>query len=178
MFPPPVLHYLSNQKYLYPMQQSKDSELFEQAFFLLGRVILRSDPGRLEAWAGLGLTITQIRVLFILRESEGLTAGALAESLHVTPSTLTRIMDRLVRDRLVTREEDPEDRRLVRHYLTSAARDIVQAIARQGRERMHKVLSRLTTEQAEHLVEALTHLAAASEAVEAEEATEPVGAAR
>ena len=158
------------------MQQLPDRELFDQAFHLLGRVIVRSDPGRLEAWAGLGLTITQIRVLFILRESEGLPARSLAETLRVTPSTLTRIMDRLVRDRLVTREEDPHDRRLVRHYLTDTARDAVGLIERQGRERMDKVLSRLAPGHCERLVDALTHLAAASEAVEAEDVTVKVGA--
>jgi DNA-binding MarR family transcriptional regulator len=157
------------------MQQSDDRELFDQAYHLLGRVIVRSDPGRLEAWAGLGLTITQIRVLFILRENEGLPARALAETLRVTPSTLTRIMDRLVRDNLVTREEDPDDRRLVRHYLSAAARETVEAIERQARERMDNVLSRLTREQREDLVEALTHLAAASEEVEAEETAVKVG---
>jgi len=156
------------------MQQSPDRELFDEAYHLLGRVIVRADPGRLEAWAGLGLTITQIRVLFILRETEGLPARALAETLRVTPSTLTRIMDRLVRDNLVTREEDPGDRRLVRHYLTDTARADVASIERQSKERMDKLLSRLTPQQTRDLVEALTHLAAASEAVELEEAAEKV----
>ena len=85
-------------------------------------------------------------------------------------------MDRLVRDNLVTREEDPGDRRLVRHHLTEVARDMVQAIERHGRDRMDKVLSLLTPEQRRHLVESLTHLAAASEAVEAEESAVRVGA--
>jgi DNA-binding MarR family transcriptional regulator len=122
--------------------------------------------------AGLGLTITQLRVLFILRENEGLPARSIAETLRVTPSTLTRIMDRLVRDQLITREEDPADRRLVRHYLTEIARDAVEAIERQARERMDKVLTRLTPDQTEVLLEGLGHLAVASETVEAEEAAE------
>jgi DNA-binding MarR family transcriptional regulator len=158
------------------MQLLDERELSEQAFFLLGRVLVRSDPGRLEAWAELGLTLTQIRVLFILRENAGQNARALAETLHVTPSTLTRIMDRLVRDRLVAREEDPEDRRLVRHFLTDTARDMVGAIELQARNRMDKMLARLTREQKEHAVAALTDLAAAAEAVETEEVTEQVGA--
>jgi DNA-binding MarR family transcriptional regulator len=157
------------------MQQLDDRELFDEAFHLLGRVIVRSDPGRLEAWAGLGLTITQIRVLFILRENEGQHARALAETLRVTPSTLTRIMDRLVRDNLVRRDEDRDDRRLVRHYLSQSARQMVEDIELQARDRMDRVLSRLTREQREDLVEALTHLAAASEDVEAEETTLKVG---
>jgi hypothetical protein len=41
---------------------------------------------------------------------------------------------------------------------------------------MDKVLSRLSAAQCERLVDALTHLAAASEAVEAEDAVVKVGA--
>ncbi|TET95619.1 MAG: MarR family transcriptional regulator, partial [Dehalococcoidia bacterium] len=71
--------------------------LRERAFYLLSRAVARSDPGRLEAWVELGLTMTQLRVLFVLRAEDGASAGALAERLRVTPSPLPRIVDRLVR---------------------------------------------------------------------------------
>src|SRR3990172_10594276 len=102
-----------------------EPDLHEEAFQLFGRVLTRFDPGRLEAWAGLGLSMTQLRVLFNLRAEEGLSAGTLAERLSVTPSTLTRIMDRLVRNELVRREVDDGDRRLVRHHLSQAGREMV-----------------------------------------------------
>jgi DNA-binding MarR family transcriptional regulator len=156
------------------MQHLKDRQLYDEAFRLLGRIITRSDPGRLEAWAGLGLTMTQLRVLFILRENNGLTARALAETINVTPSTLTRIMDRLVRDRLVNREEDPGDRRLVRHCLTQAGLDIVGEMERTGRERMDNILGRLSRDQLERLITALADLSSVSDAVEAEEVSEGV----
>ena len=152
----------------------KDSELYEEVVRLLWRIITRSDPGRLEAWAGVGLTMTQLRVLFLLREDEGMTARALAESLSVTPSTLTRIMDRLVRGQLVQREEDPDDRRLVRHYLTQTALDMVGELERTGRERMDNLLNRLSEGQLGRLAEALRDFAAVAEEVEAEEAVQGV----
>ena len=130
-------------------------DLREEAFLLLGRVVTRSDPGRLEAWAGLGLTMTQLRVLFMLRDGDGVPAGALAESLGVTPSTLTRIMDRLVQNRLVRREPDEEDRRLVRHRLTNRGRSTVQELERSGRARMDAILDHMSVEQLERLVAAL-----------------------
>jgi DNA-binding MarR family transcriptional regulator len=156
------------------MQRLKERELYDEAFRLLGRVITRSDPGRLEAWAGLGLTMTQLRVLFILRENAGLTARALAETINVTPSTLTRIMDRLVRDHLVNREEDPADRRLVRHCLTAVGLDMVSEMERTGRERMDNIFGRLSRHQLERLIAALKDLSEVSDDVEAEEITERV----
>ncbi|MBI2913385.1 MAG: MarR family transcriptional regulator [Chloroflexi bacterium] len=146
--------------------------LHEEAFQLFGRMLTRSDPGRLEAWAVLGLSMTQLRVLFNLRAEEGLAAGTLAERLSIMPSTLTRIMDRLVRNDLVRREVDDDDRRLVRHHLTSAGLRTVEEMERTGRARMSRIFGRLSPEELQRLVLALRDLVAAAEAVEAEEGRE------
>lgn len=143
-----------------------ETDLRNEAFQLLVKLITRSDPGRLEIWAGLGLTMTQLRTLFLLLAEDGLSASGLAERLGVTPSTLTRIMDRLVANRLVCRESDEGDRRLVRHHLTQTGADTVTEIERTGRARMNDILSRLTPAQLKRAVEALRDLSAASDAVE------------
>ena len=144
-----------------------ESDLREEAFHLFVRLIARSDPGRLEAWAALGLTMTQLRVLFILRAEDGLAARDLAERLGVTPSTLTRVMDRLVRHRLVRREPDDDDRRLVRHYLTPSGLDVRDELERTGRARMNEIFRHLTCEQLERVVSALRDLTAATDDAEA-----------
>ena len=143
--------------------------LRERAFRQFGRSVLRFDPGRLEAWVGLGLTLTQLRVLFVLRAEDGASASALAERLNVTPSTLTRIVDRVVRQGLVRRDADNDDRRLVRHYLSSTGANTVEELERGGRARMNRVMDRLSAAQLERLVLALDDFAAAIEAQEAEE---------
>lgn len=143
--------------------------LLDDAFQLLARTITRFDPGRLEAWVELGLTMTQLRVLFILRVEGGASARSLADRLNVTPSTLTRIVDRLVGQGLVRRTVGEEDRRLVRHCLTEAGASAVEELERAGRVRMNEVFGRLSREQLERLVSALGDLAAAMDAVEADE---------
>ena len=145
-------------------------ELSLEAFQLFGKIVSRADPGRLEAYAGYGLTLTQLRVLFLLRSDEGLSAGAIAESIRVTPSTLTRIMDRIVRSGLVRRDADESDRRLVRHFLTPAGSSAVEEIERLGRERMGAIFSRLDQGQLERLVDGLRDLMQAAETVEGESA--------
>jgi len=143
--------------------------LRERGFYLLGRTMARFDPGRLEAWVELGLTMTQLRVLFVLRTEDGASAGVLAERLRVTPSTLTRIVDRLVRQELVRRETDEDDRRLVCHCLSAAGARAVEEMERLGRARMNEVMDRLSAQQLEQLVLALEDLTAALDAQEAEE---------
>ena len=143
--------------------------LRERAFYLFGQAMARSDPGRLEAWVELGLTMTQLRVLFRLRAEDGASAGVLAERLRVTPSTLTRIVDRLVRQGLVRRETDEDDRRLVRHYLSDSGARTVEELERRGRARTNEVMDRLSDRQLERLVLALEDLTAALDDQEAEE---------
>lgn len=155
--------------------QMTDQDLRLAAFQLFGKLVSRADPGRIDVWAGMGLTLTQLRALFILRSEDGLRAGGLAERLGVTASTLTRVMDRLVRNHLVRREPDEEDRRLVRHFLTASGQEAVVEIERTGRERMNRIFDRLTASQLERLVEALQDMtAAADQAYPAEQMTAPV----
>ncbi len=85
-----------------------------------GQALAMFDPLRFRAWAELGLTTAQLRVMFLMRETPGVTAGELASRLSVTPPTISGIVDRLVRLHLVRREDDESDRRLVRNHLTDA----------------------------------------------------------
>jgi DNA-binding MarR family transcriptional regulator len=145
---------------------SDEDEIIEQTIRLYGRTLALVDPSRLEAWVGLGLTMTQLGVLFLLRREVGAPAGLLAERLRVTPSTLTRIVDRLVRLNLVRRQEDCDDRRLVRHYLTPEGAQSLGEMARTARTYLTQILRRFPREKLERLLEALQDLSQAAEAVE------------
>ncbi len=148
--------------------QVVDSELRTQAFQLLRQLLLQADPARMEQWAGLGLTMTQVRVLYTLQMEDGLAAGELAERLGVQPSTVTRIVDRLVRNKLVAREVDESDRRLVRHRLTKKGDDVFREMQSMGREGVSKVFARLSDDQVRRVIEALSDLNEAIEAVASE----------
>jgi DNA-binding MarR family transcriptional regulator len=60
----------------------------------------------------------QLRILFMLTVKDGATPGYLAERMRVTPSTITGLTDRLVRQDFIRRDEDSKDRRLVRLHIT------------------------------------------------------------
>ncbi|MEX0683436.1 MAG: MarR family transcriptional regulator [Dehalococcoidia bacterium] len=149
--------------------QTIDTDLKTQAFKLFGRLFAQSDPSRLDDWARLGLTMSQVRVLAILEEEQGLPAGDLAERLGVQPSTVTRIVDRLVHHQLVRREADEEDRRLVRHYVTDTGVDALNQMRSAGRRRFDDFFNRLTEAQLERVVAALKDLTETFDAVESKE---------
>lgn len=67
----------------------------------------------------IGLTGPQRLVVRLLGRTPGMSAGQLASELHLDPSTLTGILQRLEGRRLVQREKDPSDARRLRLSLTT-----------------------------------------------------------
>ncbi len=72
----------------------------------------------------LGLYRGQPPVLRALCEQEGLTHTELAERLHVTPATMTKMLQRMEKAGFLVRRPDPEDQRVSRVYLTQSGHAI------------------------------------------------------
>ncbi len=140
-------------------------ELMDAAVRNLGLALAIFDPLRFRAWAELGLTTAQLRVLFLIRAKPGVTAGQLATRLGVTPPTISGIIDRLVRLELVRREDDACDRRLVRNFLTEAGERCCSRMARGGDAFTRRILSEMTVADLEALNRGLRAFIEASEAV-------------
>jgi DNA-binding MarR family transcriptional regulator len=64
--------------------------------------------------AGTGLTAARLSALSVLAYGGPQTMGELARRERVSQPTVSRLVDALVRDRLVTRDPDDTDRRIVR----------------------------------------------------------------
>lgn len=72
--------------------------------------------------AALGVTGPQRLVIRVVGRFPGLSAGQLAEILHLHPSTLTGVLRRLERKGLLARRQDPRDRRRAVLGLSAAGR--------------------------------------------------------
>jgi len=72
----------------------------------------------------LGVTGPQRLVLRIVGQNPKIAPGELAKVLHVHPSSLTGVLRRLERARLLLRERDPADGRRARLKLTPMGRQI------------------------------------------------------
>jgi DNA-binding MarR family transcriptional regulator len=68
----------------------------------------------------LGVTAQQRLILRCVGKFPGITAGQLAELLHVDPGTMSSALGRLVHKRLVKRRRDPDDKRRLTLGLTDA----------------------------------------------------------
>jgi long-chain acyl-CoA synthetase len=100
------------------------------------------------------LSLPQYRLLvFLSRRAEG--ASGLAGRLAVSPPTVTTLVDGLVSRGLVERGQDPDDRRRVRHELTSAGRRALAAADDALGARLEELAARLSPAQARRALEGL-----------------------
>jgi len=74
------------------------------------------------------LTYSQFAVLEALYHVGSLTQGEISSKILKSTSNLTTVIDNLERDRLVRRERDTEDRRVIHVHLTEAGRRKIEAV--------------------------------------------------
>ncbi len=87
-----------------------------------------------------GLTPFHYLVLCCLWEEDGLSTSGIAEKLGQLGATLTGVVDRMEERKLVYRERDPADRRVVRIWLTSAGEELKDVLPAIGEQTIHRAL--------------------------------------
>lgn len=78
----------------------------------------------------LRLGFTQLAALYVLADGATTTVGELAELIGRSPSATSRLVDGLVRRRLVERQEEQEDRRQRTLHLTQRGQALLRVVDR------------------------------------------------
>ena len=107
-----------------------------------------------------GMTVAQAATLEALAGG-ALRLGELGRRLGITPSTLSRNLDRLVDRGLVARKPDPDDRRAYCAELTDAGQRAALSVRDQEIDFIHSILQRLSGSDAEATVASIEDLLAA-----------------
>lgn len=128
-------------------------------------VIQKTNPVRDRAWLSVDLTMPQLKSLIFVTKRNGATSGQIANSLGVGLSTITGVVDRLAEQGMVSRHEDPRDRRVTRVVPSPRGRELVEELLQFRNETISAILSRLTTEQLHTVETAFQYLADAVDAI-------------
>ena len=136
------------------------ARLVRQVLDLRADLVRSLRPAR--AWLEVDLTMSQVKVLFVLCSDGSATIGQLAASLGVTLSTVSGIVDRLVEHGVVQREENPQDRRLVVCRLTETGADAADRLYQAGQSQFADLLDDLAPSQLRTVADGLRILSEAS----------------
>jgi DNA-binding MarR family transcriptional regulator len=89
------------------------------------------------------LTVPQLKTLLLLFLRRTASGQDLSRLLGVSLATVTGIVDRLVAQNLVSRREDPRDRRVRLVELTGEGQRLMEGIVTAGMDRQRRLLGRL-----------------------------------
>ena len=140
----------------------------QEAFLNLQRTadVLMSRMAEVMASHGGGVSPTQYNVLRILRGAgdAGLPCRAIAERMITRDPDITRLLDRLERDGLITRTRDTQDRRVVLARLTAQASKVLDTLDEPVDRELKRQLGHLGKQKLGQLVEMLEVVRAKSAA--------------
>jgi DNA-binding MarR family transcriptional regulator len=108
------------------------------------------------------VTLPQYRTLVVLSDGGARRLADLADALGVSPSTATRMCDRLVRKGLITRTRDELDRREVNLEVTTAGRTTVMDVINHRRSEVCALLTSIPLGTRRELVDSLRLLSEAT----------------
>ena len=120
-------------------------------------------PYAMESFRNLDVPLAQLKSLFIIVTKGDANLKTLADDLGVTPGNVTRIIDRLTEQGLVSREPDPGDRRMTRLGATDKGRELLTGLMEGHAAMLSEMLEYMNEEDLECYYRGLSGLARAVE---------------
>ncbi len=122
----------------------------------------------LDVWMSLTLTRAQLKSLFFISNQGSTNSKELSAALGVTPTNTTGIIDRIVKQGLISRSKDSRDRRMVILRATDKGEELLAKFRERRRGYMNEILARISSDELATLAQGLTSLVKAMERDESE----------
>jgi DNA-binding MarR family transcriptional regulator len=117
--------------------------------------IMQFIRGEMRSHRALGISVPHFRVLTFLERNPGGSLSDVAERVGLSLPAASRLIDGLVDDHLVLREDSAEDRRRVALRLMESGRQLVKNAREGAQTRLAEVLGPLPASERARVVEAM-----------------------
>ena len=125
-----------------------DLDIFERSAKLFCQAIIyRVVKPSLEGMAKEELTEVQLSCIKFTAVHTEPSVGKIADGLSISNAASAKLIDRLVRKKLLTREEDTQDRRVLKIKLTPRGNELLADIQKIEAEQFTNILERMSTEE-------------------------------
>ena len=141
-------------------------ELVKQITELQRKIDRARRQNELDVWMDLPVTIAQLKSLFFISNQGETNLMNLAAALRVTPTNTTGIIDRLVKQGLVSRTENTDDRRMLALCLTDKGEELIARLREKRRGYMKDVLAYMSIDELVNLEQGLTSMIKANKIYE------------
>jgi len=114
----------------------------------------------LQEVAGPKVTMPQLKLLYLVAQTDSVTIGDAAEFLGVTSPAVSKTVEKLVRRRLLRRNDIQGDRRSSQLSLTEASKRLLETYEAARNQKAAEIFANYSPEQLRRTSELLDHLAA------------------
>ena len=121
-----------------------------------------------------GLSMSQIGALFQVHRRGACGVSDIGDELGVTSAAASQMIERLVQQELITRSEDPSDRRLKQIVLTDKGRQLMQESIQARQSWMDELVDVMTLEEQAQVTAALRLLIEKAQQLETREGPQDV----
>jgi DNA-binding MarR family transcriptional regulator len=128
-------------------KKQKKEALIEDILQLTDQLFRQLLPILPQEWIHLDLTMSQLKVVLLLFITGHSRMGDIASELGVSLATATGVVDRLVERKLLIRNGDPDDRRVVLCQLSNKGEKIIRDLWQLSQKRIGYLMSALDTPQ-------------------------------
>lgn len=104
------------------------------------------------------LAPSQARLLRVLGHHGGSSQKELAAFMRIRPASLSEVLTKLEQKNLLEKEQDPEDRRRNRYFLSQAGQNVAQDLQQERRDQGGAFFAPLTAEEKANLLVILEKL--------------------
>jgi DNA-binding MarR family transcriptional regulator len=127
----------------------KRDELVQEIIETLNRC--QKAGANTSSWRDFGLSHSQAGVLFMIHHHSGANAKQISDYLGVTKSAITQLLDPLVVNDFIERQNDQQDRRIVRFNLTAKGKKALKEIHKLKYSGIRSALDNLSDHELEQL---------------------------
>jgi DNA-binding MarR family transcriptional regulator len=120
-----------------------------------------------------GLSPTQANTLFFLKRAGSAGVSNIGDDLGITSAAASQMIERLVQQGLITRSEDPNDRRLKLIVLTDKGHELIRGGFRAQHAWQDELATRLSHEELTRVTDALNLLIERAYSIEPPAVPEP-----
>jgi DNA-binding MarR family transcriptional regulator len=126
----------------------------------LSRVIQLFERDQIKVY---GFTTSQYNTLKEINKAGSITMNELSDKMNLNTSTMTRVLDNLVRDKYVARDKDEFDRRIVVVSLTQSGKEVTAKLSISVNEYYKKIIENIPVGQVDNVLESVNVLQKAFE---------------
>jgi len=138
----------------------------DASLIALRRILRATEKFRRELAASAGLTAAQFRVLQVVAEKKSCTATEISQQMRISQATVTSLVDKLVRQRMLVREKSELDRRQTNIIVTEVGEKTIEEAPDALQQRYVRKFNEMDDWEQAFLVAALERVAAMFDAAD------------